>query len=493
MSTAFPRARARLLSTAISLSIASAALSGHVAAQDAGAASNRALLDRIEALERRLGVGTADASPPADGDTPVTVADLDQRLRVLERKLELQAEDAAAKAAKDPVVALSTAKGLSIKSPDGIELKLRGLVQADGRFFAGDTRVPQNKTFLFRRVEPTLEGNWGPLLAFRIQAQFAGDSAALNDAYLDVKLDPRATVRIGKFKQPVGLEQLQSSGGLATVERGFPAELTPARDIGVQLQGEFRDGALSYAVGAFNGTPDGRDGATSNPDNELEYAARVFWEPFRSRANGLSGLGIGVGGSVGDAFGTGNAALPRYRTPGQAQFFAYGSNVAADGLRRRWAPQAYFYRGPFGAQAEYNTSEQEVRVVSGVGAGRRKHLKHEAYQLTASWVFTGEDAGYRGVARPNRPFAVGGEGWGAFELVGRYGELRLDGATFPLFANLNTSAREARSWTIGLNWYLTNYFKLVADYSRTRFDRGAAAGADRETENAFFTRAQFSF
>ncbi len=491
MSARPPRATARtpslrlLTALALPMGIALALIGPDAHAADSPQ-SIEALTERLQALERRLGVTSDDAAVGG-------AADLDQRLRVIERKLELQAEESAAKAAKDPVVSLTAAKGLSVKSPEGLEVKLRGLIQADGRFFSGDDRVPQNDTFLLRRVEPTLEGTWGSLVAFRIQGQLAGDSATLNDAYVDLKFDPRATVRFGKFKQPVGLEQLQSSGSLAAVERGLPTELSPARDYGVQLQGEFRESTLAYAVGVFNGTVDGRDAVTTNPDNEFQYAGRVFWEPFKNAANGWSGLGVGVAASVGDTFGAGNNFLPRYRTPGQAQFFAYNTNVTADGLHRRLSPQGYFYRGPVGLLGEYITSEQEVRVTSGANAGRRDHLVHDAYQLTASVVLSGEDASYRGVAKPNHPFALDGEGWGAFDLVGRYGELDLDDDTFPLFANAATSADSIKSWTIGLNWYLNNNLKLVTNYTQASFEGGAAAGADREDEKSIFTRAQFSF
>jgi phosphate-selective porin OprO/OprP len=463
------------------------ALAGEVTVED--------LARRLQALEQRLGVtATGDGTGDATGNS-AGLADLDQRLRVIERKLELQAEETATKAAKEPVVSLSAAKGLSIKSPasDGIEVKFKALVQGDGRFYLDDAQNPQNDTYLLRRVEPTLEGSWGPLLGFRLQAQLAGDSATLNDAYLDLRFDPRATLRVGKYKQPFGLEQLQSAGSLATIERGLPTELTPGRDLGVQLPGELASGTLNYAVGVFNGVVDGRDATASNPDNEFEAAARVFWEPFKNAANAWSGLGVGIATSVGDNFGPGNNVLPRYRTPGQVQFFGYRTEAAADGLHRRWSPQAYYYGGQFGLLGEYVTSEQELRLLAGANAGRVEHLENSAWQLSGSWVLTGEDASYRGVARPNHPFTTSAAGWGALELVTRYGELDVDDAAFPLFANPATSASRAQAWTVGLNWYLTQNLKLVANYSQTTFEGGAAAGADREDEKAFFTRAQLSF
>lgn len=468
--------------TLLALAIGLAVLPAHAA--DRRDPTTQELLARIAALEERLAA--------IEGQADVTrVAEVDQRLRVVERKQELQGEADAAKAATASTLALDSGKGLSVKAPGGLEVKLRGLVQADLRQFADGST--QNDGFLFRRIRPTLEGTWGPLVGFRLTPEFAGDSATIVDAYVDLKFDPRATVRVGKVKGPVGLERLQYGGTTAFVERGFPTELAPNRDLGAQLQGDVFGGVLNYTVGVYNGTVDGRDAVTSNPDGEFEYAGRLFWEPFKNSDGNLGTLGIGVAASVGDTFGAGNNFLPRYRTPGQEQFFGYGSNIAANGERLRKTVQGYYYRGPLGLLGEWITSSQDVRVVSGTGAGTRAKLENEAWQVVAGWVLTGEDASFRGVVKPSSPFTIGKEGWGALEVVGRYGRLDIDDAAFPLFANAAASASGARSWGVGLNWYLTQNLKLATSYTQASFDGGAAAGADREDEKALFTRAQLSF
>ncbi|MCL1634732.1 OprO/OprP family phosphate-selective porin [Luteimonas sp. SX5] len=474
-----------LLRSRLPAGLALALAASGAQAQTSPAPSLEDISRRLQAVEQRLG-----AAPQPNDAT--TAADLDRRLRIIERKLESHAGETSAKTASAPAVALSADKGLSVKSPapSGAEIKFRALVQGDGRFYFDDGQDPQNDTFLFRRVEPTVEGSWGEWIGFRLNAQLAGDSATLNDAYVDLKFDPRATLRIGKTKVPVGLERLQSSSSLAMVEQAFPAELAPGRDIGVQLQGEFADSALSYALGAYNGTVDGRDGATTNPDNDFEWAGRIFAEPWKNADNALSGLGFGIGASSGEKRGSGNNFLPRYRTPGQATFFNYRSAVTADGGHTRWSPQAYYYRNAFGLMGEYIRSKQEVLLTA---SGERADLDHSAWQLTAGWVLTGENASYRGVVKPNQPFTLGSAGWGALELVARYGRLAIDDGAFPRFADPAAAAAEASGWGLGLNWYLTGNLKLVANYTQTRFEGGAAAGADREDEKAFFTRAQFSF
>lgn len=444
-----------------------------------------ALRQRLARLEALAGVVPAEAGAADQTDA---LAALDQRLRVLERRLELQQEDAAAKALTAAQVAMGD-KGLSVKNAAGdYEIRLKGGMQLDHRAFFDDDAAALDDGFLFRRIRPSFEGNLGPLVAFRIVPELAEDTVTLIDATIDVKFDPRWSLRVGRMKGPVGLERLVSWNALAMMERGFPTELAPNRDVGAQLFGEFGKGTISYAAGVFNGTPDGRNASAIDVDDNVEFAGRVFFEPWKNRANALSGLGFGIAGSAGEKDGSGNAFLPRYRTPGQAVFFSHRGTVAAHGSHTRWSPQAYWYRNAFGLQAEYIESKQELSV-----GATRAELGHSAWQLTGSWVLTGEDAGYRGVAKPNHPFTAGGDGWGAFELVARYGELDVDDDAFPLFADPNSAASRAQAVGFGLNWFLTSNLKLAFNHTRANFDGGAPGGGDRETEKTFFSRVQVAF
>lgn len=419
----------------------------------------------------------------------VTTEELDQRIRILERKIELDKEAADAKA-KDAATVSASDKGFSIKKGD-YELKLRALLQADARVFSGDDGA-FNDTFLLRRLRPTFEGSLGKLVGFRLTPEFAGNSASVVDAYLDLKFHPAATVRAGKVKGPVALERLQSGGAITFIERGFPTELAPNRDIGVQLQGELFNSTLNYTLGYYNGTADGRDAAAADVDNRKEVGARLFAEPFKNEPGLLQNLGFGIAASQGSKFGTsvGNGGvLPQYRTPGQNTFFQYVANVAANGDHSRISPQAYWYAGSFGALAEYITSEQAVAL-----AGVEQDIENSAWQLVTSYVITGEDASYRGVVKPARPFTLGGDGWGALEIAARYGVLEIDDAAFDnALANVNSSAREAKSFGIGTNWYLTSNVKVVLNYTQTAFDGGAAGGADRNDEKAVFARLQVAY
>lgn len=420
------------------------------------------------------------------------VDELDQQIRVLQRLRELAADSAAA-AAKDKVTATASAKdGFSLKSADGkYMLRFRGYFQSDGRLFPSTEAIGGVDNLLIRRARPILEATVGRYFEFRLMPDFGGVSPTIFDAYWDGKFVPQFTVRAGKFKPPVGLERLQSATDIAFAERGLPTNLVPSRDIGLQVAGDISEGLFAYQVGVFNGVPDLANGG-DDLSNAKDFAARVFVQPFKTGS--LRGLGVGVGGSTGFERGSpATPGLPSYRTPGQQTLFRYNTssttpanNVFANGKRTRLSPQGYFYAGPLGLLGEYVISQNEV-----TRAGVTAKLEHTAWQTIGSFFLTGEKAGFRSPA-PKKPFDLKEGGLGAFEVVGRYGELHLDEAAFPVYATLTASAQKAKAWGVGVNWHFTRAVKIAVNYERTTFTGGAPTG-DREPENAVITRFQTSF
>ena len=279
-----------------------------------------------------------------------------------------------------------------------------------------------------------MEGSWGPLLGIRLTAQLAGDSRHHQRCLRrpEIRSARNAAHGQGQDADRPGAPAIQRVDRTRwkTASR---RELAPNRDIGVQLQGEFASGGASYALGVYNGAPDGRDGPTTNPDNEFELAGRLFFEPWKNAADGLSGLGFGIAGSTGDKEAAATTSCRVTARPGQVQFFGYRSDVAADGEHIRWSPQAYYYRGRFGLLGEYIVSRQELALpTSGVAATMRqpglatqrwRGPDRRGQTATAAWSVR---------TIPLQPMATG---WGAFELVARYGRLDIDDDAFPLFAD----------------------------------------------------------
>ncbi len=436
------------------------------------------------------------------------IQDLDQKLRVLERNRELDTEAAVEKNKQAPRLTAGP-EGFSLQSADtNFVLKLRGYVQADGRFYLGHD-IPANDTFLMRRVRPIFEGTVFQYYDFRLMLDFASkinsssaNNGFLQDGYLNIHYWPQFQVQFGKFKEPVGLERLQSGANLLFVERGYPTQLVPNRDVGVQVHGDVFNGSLNYAAGVFNGVADGDSGDFETGDDDKDVAARLFAHPFRNTGiEPLRGLGLGIAGTYGNQEGP----LRGFVTPGQQTFFSYqtGSgntftNVTADGTHWRLVPQGYYYWGPFGVFGEYALSSQELLRSAKATAGGpttkiARTAENTAWQVAVSYVLTGEENSFKGI-KPRHPFSLSGGGWGAWELAARVGELSVDDDLFPLFAT-SASARKAFSWGVGLNWHLNRNVRFYLDYEQTSFDGGSTkpGSVTAQNERVILTRAQVSF
>jgi phosphate-selective porin OprO/OprP len=436
--------------------------------------------------------GSLIAPPDTITSLSARLDELDQQVRILSRLGEIAADSVAA-AAKDRQLVTANAKdGFSLKSADGkYTLRFRGYVQSDGRFFVSNDAVAAVDNLLIRRARPIIEATVGRYFEFRLMPDFGGATPAIFDAYWDGKFAPEFTVRAGKFKPPIGLERLQSATDILFAERGLPTNLVPNRDIGLQVAGDISEGLFAYQVGVFNGVPDLANGG-DDLSNAKDFAARLFIQPLK--VGSFRSLGFGVAASTGFERGSiATPGLPSYRSPGQQTVFRYNSstttpanNVFANGKRTRLSPQGYFYTGPFGLLGEYVISKNEVTQ----GANTAE-LEHTAWQAEGSFFLTGEKNSFRSPT-PKKPFDLKEGGLGAVELVARYGEISFDEASFPLYANLSSSARKAKAWAVGVNWHFTRAVKVAVDYERTTFAEGAASG-DREPENALITRFQTSF
>lgn len=375
-------------------------------------------------------------------------------------------------------------EGFALASEGGEwRLRLRGLVQVDGRIFADDSAAEDDTEWLLRRVRPSFEGELGERIAFRIMPDFGGGDASLVDAYIDTDIGNGVSIRAGKFKPPVGLERLQSANDLRLIERSVVTELVPNRDVGVQVSGNA--GLVDWSAGLFNGVIDGRSGDESEDGNQ-DVAVRLFVVPLDGE-NSATLLGFGVAATVGDTEGAaGSSLLPSYRSPAQNAVFAYrqgADGTFADGDRRRVVPQFYAYQGPVGVLGEWARVTQDVRR-SGAGFDRSASLEHEAWQLTAEWLLTGERAGFED------------PGSGAVQLVSRVSGLSIDDAAFSggvaSFADPADAVRKSSTWAFGVNWFPLPGLKASAAYQQTSFEGGAANG-DRPDEKVLMLRLQTRF
>ena len=466
-----------------------------------------------------------------NAETAARLDDLDQLIRIEARKREIAEEAAAAKKGTTPII-VADDKGFALRVPNNsFVLRLRGLLQADARFFAKDDALEANDTFLIRRFRPTLDGTLFSLIDFRFVPEFAGTVQVI-DGYIDLHPRPWFRVRVGKFKVPIGLERLQSDADLPIVERALDQNLSSQRDVGVLLWGDTAGGIVNYAVGIINGAADNASTDT-DIDHAKDFVGRIFLEPFKLAAlRDYGSLGIGFGAQSGNRKGrlptavsglvipfvTAQTGLSPLRTAGQNTFFSYlqpatdttGAQTTFTHERAtRINPQLFYYYDNVGLLAEY------LYLWQGVQRGNSTTvLHHQAAHASLTYTLWGRE-GFDGVT-PLVAFDPVANAWGALQIAAQWSWIRLDPLTFgdpsvpgsTLYADPLKSARTAQAFAGGLAWVPRRTLRVALDYEQTRFKGGGGTAAiaatpgvpamaavltNRKTEYVFIGRAQVNF
>ena len=380
-----------------------------------------------------------------------------------------------------PPVTAGWQDGFVLQTPNGDNRLVLGLnLQVDGRFPFDSPDTPPG-SFSIRKMRPTFSGRVAKYFDFRVMPDFGGGNAILQDAYFDVRLSPKFRLRAGKDKTPISYIVLLGDPYLLFPERSIASLLAPNRDVGIQAQGDLSP-RLFYSGGVFNGIPDGVSSTTDDTNGGKDLAGRIVWRPFQSTATPAgvwSGLGFNLGGSFGKQQGT----LPAFRTLGGMTYFSYATAATASGPRDRISPAVFYYHKAFGAYAEYTRSTQDV-----LRTGTTTSISNDGFDVTASYVLTGENASDRGV-KPTHSLDPQNGHWGAFQIAARYAELHVDHDAFSHGLASATSNQRARAVTASAGWYLNTFIKYLATFERTTMDGGIGP----RHENVVLVRAQLLF
>ena len=476
------------------------------------------------ALRRTLvaSVLTAILAAPAFAQTASDVEalreqirQLDQKLRVLERNLELKDETAAADA-KKAVKVSADAKGFGITSADkSFDLKLKAIAQFDARFFLDDG-IKNRDGFFLRRIRLPFTGTISNV-DFNITPELGANAISsttttvgLIDAWFNVKFTPAFNIKAGRFPTAIALEP---GSNRHFIESPFVNTLLPNRDIGIEANGTFQDGLVDYRVGFFSGSRNNTQSfSTDEADGDKTLAGRLTVAPFKSVDGALSKLSLGLGGSSGNQRGVGTIGgangLQNIVTNGQQTLLSFrsattGNGVIANGDQVRLSPSLEWYGGtPWSLVGEYAYEKQDYTRYTGAVKGTSFTGVNTAWRATVGYVLTGEEATKAGVA-PLSPFSVENGTWGAFEVVARLSAIDLDDKFFTTATggqggNINrfTNASGAFAYGLGLNWYFNRNFRVMLNVEKTEFEGGGnalATGGTKTDELYAFSRLQLSF
>ncbi len=147
--------------------------------------------------------------------------------------------------------------------------------------------------FRMRRARFGLEGKLYDRVPFKINAEFSSDakgSARLHDAWFGYDKWKAFQFYAGARNLPFTRSSIADSGSGAMIDRSFAVRaMAPFNQLGMSAEGHFWKGALSYAVGVYNGLERsdrffegyGENSALlGNRFDGLTYAGRLESEPL---------------------------------------------------------------------------------------------------------------------------------------------------------------------------------------------------------------------
>jgi phosphate-selective porin OprO and OprP len=452
--------------------------------------------------------------PEAKAQDLKTIQSQIDSLQATIKELQKQVQDAKAQAAAAQTTA-ANAKGsdldLQVKwkgapelsSKDGkFKFKVRGRVNVDYNGIDQDTAItldPDVSATELRRARLGIEGvawyNWKYIL----EVDFAGDTTALKDAYLQYTGLP-ILLTVGNFKTYNSLDELTSANYITFMERAaFVEAFALDRQIGVGAS--YLSDHLTLSAGIFGEGPGSAplfSGFTG--EENVTFSARGTVAPINREVNGVNQV-LHFGASVRTRDVGADQPLLQYQARGADLHLAnrfVNTGRIADG-DTFWGLEFAGVWGPVAVQAEY--AQTEVDVFQGaftrtstptVPPSANKLVgqpdpTYTGWYVEGSWFLTGETKPYKdGIfqrVHVKNPVFEGHGGLGAWQLAGRYDVLDLSDDAFscPITVQLypQTPAASAggppsvpmcgeqETWQIGLNWYLNDYARLMFNYGES--------------------------
>jgi len=285
------------------------------------------------------------------------------------------------------------------------------------------------------------------------------DSFTLFDWRLDIPFFKNSVMSIGKQKEPISGERIQSMLFNHMQERTAVADaLMPSRNVGIVWNGSSPNKYSSWAFGVFN---DWFDADQDFDESASQYIGRLTWAPLRSEDDSnLVHLGLGY------RYSDAKEGFRYWTEPEFNQSPVYvdtgfgedGGMLPAENTQT-WNAELSWRKGPFWLASEYTRTDVDNTLLG--------NPSFDGYFVAASWILTGEMRAYN---RKSGTFgsvpvsrSVYQNGKGAWELVARWSNL-----------NLNDGLVEGGDMdiaSVGLNWWATPFFGVNFNYRYIRNER----------------------
>ena len=455
---------------------------------------------------------TAQDLTPRERELMRIIEDLQRRVEILERSQEIRESDEDEHEEQsedhdqsindvdpeiDPVpnageseLRLYWKEGIRFDSADGkIKLKLFGRIQNDWGWWsvddgitAAEPGVSSGSGTEFRRARIGIGGSLYDRYEFKAQFDFAGKDVDFKDVFLAFNSVPYlGQIKIGHFKEPMGLEVLTSSKDTTFMERAFLALQYAGRNTGIQIANAEFGERMTWAAGWFRPVDDSGSGESDG----WNLTGRMTGLPYsRDDAHflhlGLSGRYSDVDEVFGFSERPENHFLDRLTS----------IEVAADSAVTVGSEAALVF-GRYSLQGEFGYTE-----IDGLMSADDRNVW--GYYVQASAFLTDDNRAYKkssgafAKVKPKNNFDwFGKDGWGAWEVAARWSETDLD---------MGVSGGGV---TVGVNWYLNPNMKIMLNYLHTNVERPEDLGDPLDADDdvlafdddidAFLTRFQVTW
>lgn len=452
-------------------------------------------------MRKHLLINTTILTVILGGSMPAIAGETEEKIKLLEAQMQMLMQEIkslkASQKTVDEQVAEQVAESFSAMVPaagNDVNITMKpspNIESADGQYsFQPFGRVHLDYTVFdddnhnhadnsdWRRARLGFKGKLAGDWKHKYEMDLADEDVAFREVYLRYAGFDAADLTIGHFKPFQGFEELTSSNYISLIERSAPtAVFARSYTTGISLQtyGE----QWSVHLGAFGEAA----GSTSDSDDEdTSVAARVAFVPvknedvllhvgasgsIRNYRNDNNSLSLSTRGETGD----GDKLLNTGTISGADDANVYGLELAG-------------VAGNFHAQAEYFLMDVDR-------TGGSPNAEFDGWYVQAGYILTGEQRPYKmesgsfGRIKPNNPFSTETGGRGAWEVAGRCSNTDLNDSSAGI------SGGEMDIWTVGLNWYVNNHLRFMANFRSADTDANAVVADD--DPQSFTIRTQFDF
>jgi len=346
--------------------------------------------------------------------------------------------------------------------------ELGGQIVGESAWFDSEEGESTNDQAI-RRARISLKGKPSSELKYEIEYSFTGNNN-WKDVYLEYQVLPDFFMKVGNIKEPMGLEALTSSKYNTFMERSLTQTLLNKRKLGIQFHYPIKDDNHRYTLtaGAF------RESLNELIDDEetgKSLVARITYAYMPSKKK-LLHLGVSTAYTAYDQQKLNLGTLP--------ESDLFDRKLVSTKIKDVEETNCI---GLESAIVRNNLSLQGEYIYMGVD-NIDTHYNFKSWYLQSSWFITGESKRYKAAnatfsrVKPLHPVTKGG--YGAWEVAVRMSYLDI--------SDKDEVESTQTDYTLGVNWYATSNFRVMANYVHADLSEPAST-----TEDIVQLRVQYDF